>query len=437
MNRHRGIAAVLSAVIMGAGQIYNRQLGKGLVLFAMYAGGLYFAFMNLGHALWGLATLGERKQELKLVGKVYQRVAGDHSIFLLIEGLIIVFVVIVFIMLYIYNIRDAYRNGALREAGGQPHTFGQSLKHMFEKNFAQLILFPPLLFVFFFSVLPLIFNILIAFTNYSSPKNLPPANLVDWVGLSTFKDLFALSAWAKTFYGVFSWTVVWAILSTVTTFFGGFAVALLVQQPITRFKAMWRTLYMLPFAIPGFVSLLIMRNMFNAQFGPVNQYLRWLGLEGPNWLSDPVWAKVTILLVNLWLGFPVSMLLIIGILTTIPRDLYEAAEVDGASPFQKFRKITFPSVMFSLAPILIGQFAGNFNNFNVIYLMTNGRPANSDYQFAGETDILITWLYNLSINNGKYNFAAVVSIIIFAILATISLWNFRRTRSFREEDVYR
>lgn len=368
---------------------------------------------------------------------MYQRVAGDHSIFLLIEGLIIVFVVIVFIMLYIYNIRDAYRNGALREAGGQPHTFVQSLKHVFEKNFAQLILFPPLLFVFFFSVLPLIFNILIAFTNYSSPKNLPPANLVDWVGLSTFKDLFALSAWAKTFYGVFSWTVVWAILSTVTTFFGGFAVALLVQQPITRFKAMWRTLYMLPFAIPGFVSLLIMRNMFNAQFGPVNQYLRWLGLEGPNWLSDPVWAKATILLVNLWLGFPVSMLLIIGILATIPRDLYEAAEVDGASPFQKFRKITFPSVMFSLAPILIGQFAGNFNNFNVIYLMTNGRPANSDYQFAGETDILITWLYNLSINNGKYNFAAVVSIIIFAILATISLWNFRRTRSFQEEDVYR
>jgi arabinogalactan oligomer/maltooligosaccharide transport system permease protein len=194
---------------------------------------------------------------------------------------------------------------------------------------------------------------------------------------------------------------------------------------------------MLPFAIPMFVSLLIMRNMFNSQFGPINQYLKFFGIDGAPWLSDPTWAKATILLVNMWLGFPVSMLLVIGILTTISRDLYEAAEVDGASAIQKFRKITFPSVMFALAPIVIGMFAGNINNFNVIYLMTNGNPVNSEYQFAGSTDILITWVYNLSINQGKYNFASVIGILIFIILASFSIYNFRRTKMFREEDLLR
>lgn len=437
MRKYRLTAAILSAVGMGLGQLYNRQYIKGLVLFLLYLGGLFYAVQNLGHAIWGLVTLGEKKQHLELVGKIYKMVPGDHSIFLLVEGLIVLFAFIMFVIIYVLNIKDAYVTGKQREEGRKPNDFRETLQYINDEKFPTIILTPPLIFVVFFSILPLVFSILIAFTDYSSPKHLPPANLVDWIGFSAFKDLFTLSAWAKTFYGVFSWTIIWAVLSTVTTFFGGFAVALLVQQRGIRLKSFWRSIYMLPFAIPGFVSLLIMRNMFNSQFGPVNQYLKWFGINGPQWLSDPTWAKATILIVNLWLGFPVSMLLIIGILTTISRDLYEAAEVDGASPFQKFRKITFPSVMFSLSPILIGQFAGNVNNFNVIYLMTNGNPANSEYQFAGHTDILITWLYNLSINNGKYNFASVIGIVIFIILASFSVWNFRRTRMFREEELYR
>ncbi|CAM3446061.1 carbohydrate ABC transporter permease [Marinicrinis lubricantis] len=437
MNKHRRTAALLSVLFMGLGQIYNRQWIKGSLLLLLYGGALYYAITRLGDALWGLFTLGEQKQEMKLVGRVYEIVPGDHSIYLMVEGLIVIMTIVLFIFLYVFNIRDAYQIGKLRDEHGKPNTFRESLRFISEKKFPYLIITLPLIFVAFFTVLPLIFSILIAFTNYSSPKYLPPANLVSWTGLEAFIDLFTLSTWSKTFFGVFSWTIVWTILSTITTFFGGFAVALLVQQKGIRFKSFWRTIYMLPFAIPGFVSLLVMRNMFNSQFGPINQYLKWFGINGPDWLSDPTWAKATIIMVNMWLGFPVSMLLIIGILTTIPRDLYEAAEVDGASAFQKFRKITFPSVMFALAPILIGQFAGNFNNFNVIYLMTNGNPANSEYQFAGHTDILITWLYNLSINNGKYSTASVVSILIFIMLAFVSLWNFRRTRMFKEEELYR
>jgi arabinogalactan oligomer/maltooligosaccharide transport system permease protein len=437
MSRHRTTAAILSIVGMGLGQIYNRQIIKGLLMLIVYAVGLYYAITKLGQALWGLSTLGEQKQHMELVGKLNKMVPGDHSIFLLVQGLIVVFAVILFAVAYFANIRDAYLIGKLRESGVKPNRFAGTLSYINEKRFPHIILALPLIFVVFFTVLPLVFSVLIAFTNYSSPKHLPPANLIDWIGFSTFKDLFGLSTWAKTFYGVFTWTIIWAILSTATTFFGGFAVALLVQQKGIRFKGLWRTIYMLPFAIPTFVSLLIMRNMFNSQFGPINQYLKAIGIVGPPWLSDPNWARATILLANMWLGFPVSMLLIIGILTTISRDLYEAAEVDGASAIQKFRKITFPSVMFALAPIVIGMFAGNINNFNLIYLMTNGNPVNSEYQFAGSTDILITWVYNLSINQGKYNFASVVGIIIFIILAIFSIYNFRRTKMFREEELLR
>lgn len=437
MKQYRYTAAILSIIGMGLGQIYNRQFIKGLIFLAAYVVGIYYFVNNLAHALWGLITLGEKTQHLELVGKINKMVPGDHSIFLMVQGLITVFVFILYVVFYLANIKDAYQVAQLREQGKRSRNFIETLKYINENKFPQIIITPPLIFVFFFTILPLVFSVLIAFTNYSSPKHLPPASLVDWVGFDAFKDLLTLSRWKDTFFGVLQWNIIWAILATVTTFFGGFAVALLVQQPGIRFKSFWRTVFMIPFAIPGFVSLLIMRNMFNAQFGPINQYLKMLGLPAVPWLSDPTWAKATILLVNLWLGFPISMLLIIGILSTISRDLYEAAEVDGASSFQKFWMITFPSVMFSLAPILIGQFAGNVNNFNVIYLMTNGNPSNSNYQFAGHTDILITWLYKLSIDNGKYDFASVIGIFIFIMLASLSIWNFRRTRMFREEETYR
>lgn len=435
MKPNRKTASILSVVAMGLGQIYNRQYIKGILMLLLHGCGLYFVIFNLKDALWGIITLGEKAQHLELVGKVYKMVPGDHSIFLIVQALIVLFGLIVFICAYIANIKDAYKVGKSLEEGIKPHHFIESVRYVNQHRFPQLIISVPLLFVLFFTILPLVFSVMIAFTNYSSPKYLPPANLIDWIGFDAFKQLFTLNKWANTFYGVLKWNIIWAVVATVSTFFGGFGVALLVQSTRTRFKSLWRTIYILPFAIPSFVSYLIMRNMFNSQFGPINQYLKWIGIQGPSWLSDPTWAKVTVLLVNLWHGYPISMLLIIGILTTISKELYQAADVDGASAFQKFRMITFPSVMFSLSPILIGMFAGNVNSFSAIFLLTNGNPANSEYQFAGNTDILITWLYNLTMNQGNYNFASVIGIIIFIILATLSIWNVRRTRSFKEEEI--
>lgn len=435
MQRHRTRAAVLSTIFMGLGQIYNRQFVKGIMFLVVEAAAIFYFIENLATALWGIVTLGENPSRLVKVKGIAKMVAGDHSIYIMIQSLITILILIIIILAWYLNIKDAYRTGEKRDNGLQANTFKQSVRYILDYKFAQTFLVLPGIGVLFFTIMPIIFMILLAFTNYSAPDHLPPAKLVDWVGFQTFKNLLVLKTWSHTFYGVLTWTIIWAVLSTITTYFGGLLVALLVSQKGIRFKGMWRVILIVPYAVPQLISLLLMRNLFNGQFGPINQYLGYFGMGGLPWLTDPFWAKVTVIIVNMWVGIPVSMLLIMGVLTTIPRDMYEAAEVDGASGYQKFRIVTLPMVLFSTAPTLITQFAGNINNFNAIFLLTGGSPVNGDYQYAGSTDLLVTWLYKLTLDQNKNNMASAIGIIIFIIVASFSLYNYRRTKSFKEEDM--
>jgi len=431
MKRHRSKATILSIISMGLGQIYNRQFIKGIMFLLVEAWAVFYFSGNLGRALWGIVTLGDAPRML-VKGKW---IDGDHSIFILVQSLITLLFFALFIIVYVMNIRDAYKTACRREEGKTPNTFGQSVRYVLDYKFAQSFLTLPVIGVLFFTIMPIMFMIMLAFTNYSAPNHIPPAKLVDWVGFQTFRDLLTLKTWSHTFFGVLTWTIIWAVLSTVTTYLGGLLVALLINQQGIKFKGLWRTILVIPYAIPQLISLLVMRNMFNGQFGPINQYLGYFGLGGLPWLTDPFWAKVTVIVVNMWVGIPVSMILIMGILTTIPKDMYEAAEIDGASGYQKFKIITLPMVLFSTAPTLIMQFAGNINNFNAIYLLTNGNPVVGDYQYAGATDLLVTWLYKLTLDQNKYNMASAVGIIIFLIVASFSIYNYRRTKSFKEEDM--
>ena len=435
MRQHRTTAAVLSAICIGFGQLYNRQWVKGILLSLFGLGSLYYFVTNLGDALKGMITLGESGSGFQVVDGLTKLVEGDHSINLLIEGLITLLLLVLYLIAYYANIKNAYNTGKQRDLGEKPNTFKQTLNYIFEEKFAQSFLTLPAIGILFFTVMPIIFMVMLAFTNYSAPNNLPPAKLVDWVGFQTFTSLVALKSWSHTFFGVLTWTLIWAVLATVTTYFGGVLVALLIQQKGIRFKGIWRVILIIPYAIPQLISLLVMRNLFNGQFGPINQYMQFFGLDGLPWLTDPFWAKVTVIVVNMWVGIPVSMLLVMSVLTTIPKDLYEAAEVDGASGYQKFRIITLPMVLFSTAPVLITQFAGNINNFNAIFLLTNGNPVVGDYQYAGATDLLVTWLYKLTLDQQRYSMASAIGIIIFLIIASFSIYNYRRTKSFKEEDM--
>ncbi|HEY8422948.1 MAG TPA: ABC transporter permease subunit [Thermoclostridium sp.] len=424
-------ACLLSVIFMGLGQLYNGQIVKGILFAAIELVFIVYLLPFIRYGLWGIFTLGETPQAF-VDGKVVQ---GDHSIFLMVYGIIAIVLIFIFVILYYFNCQDAYKVGKLRDNHIQPNNFIKSLKLAGEKGFPYLMLLPSIFFVLFITVVPLIFGILVAFTNYSSPNHIPPRKLVDWVGFQTFVDLFTLSGYKETFFGVFGWTVIWAVLATVTTFFSGLIFAVILNSNGIRLKKFWRTVFILPWAVPGYISILVFRNIFNAQFGPLNNWLVSIGMNRIQWFGDPMWAKIVCLVVNLWLGFPYFMALMSGVLTGIPRDLYEAAEVEGANAIQKFFKITLPLVMFATAPLLIMSFAHNFNNFNLIHFLNSGGPVNTNYKYAGHTDILLSWIYKLTLEQNQFNKACAVSIIIFVIIATISIFNFRRTRSFKEEDM--
>lgn len=425
-------AGLASALIWGAGQAMNHQFIKaGIFFFAQI--GLVLSWSSMQRGLWGLFTLGET--EMIINGS--NVTPGDNSIILMILGIVWALVALLFVSIYIANIRDAVKDAALAEGGKKLPTAREWMHDFKDKSFPYAMLLPAVVLIALFVVVPILFGFLIAFTNYSAPNFLPPRSLVDWVGFQNFLDMFKLPMWNDTFWGVLGWTLIWSVISTLTCYFGGLGMAILVNNRRVRCKKFWRTIYILPWAIPGMISLLIFRNMFNGQFGPINTFLRTAGIISQNipWLSDATLAKLVIFAVNFWLGFPYFMTMMSGVMTSISPELLEAARIDGANARQEFRRITLPLVLYSTAPLLIMSFATNFNNFNVIYFLTDGNPINPDYKFAGSTDILITWIYKLTNDNRQFQMAAVMSILVFLVIATISTWNFLRTKSFKEEDM--
>lgn len=238
--------------------------------------------------------------------------------------------------------------------------------------------------------------------------------------------------------GVFVWNVVFALGSVLFTFAIGLTLAIAFSNERMRGIAVYRSIYILPYAIPAFLSVLIWRGLLNTQFGQVNEMLGNFGIDPIPWLTDPTWAKISLLLVNTWLGFTYMYLISTGALAAIPGELQEAARVDGASGFQVFRMITFPMLMVSLAPLLIGSFAFNFNNFILVEFLTQGGPPVLDAAVpVGSTDILITFTYQIAVASGRGNqfgLGSAITILIFFILVIITSVSFRFTK--RLEDIY-
>lgn len=250
------------------------------------------------------------------------------------------------------------------------------------------------------------------------------------VGLGNFAAVISNPTISGYFLGILGWNVAFAVLSVVITFAAGLFMAVVLNHPRLRGQRLYRSLLILPYAMPAFAMLLIWKSMFNQDFGLVNDLL---GLD-VNWLGEPWSARFAVLLVQLWMGYPYMFLVATGALQAIPADLVEAAGVDGAKPWYAFRTITFPLLLVALSPLLITSFAFNFNNFNAIYLVTEGGPFAPDNPQAGATDLLITYTYRLAFGVGgaQFGFAAAVSVLIFVIVAVMSIAMFRRTRALEE-----
>ena len=427
----------LSILLMGVGIIGHGQMIKGIIILAFEAA---FIFYMVGTGLHNLAMLpslgdnpgGEVWNEAK---QVYEYAQGDNSQRLLLAGVITCFVIAAFIALWIIQMRHSYRLQLLKEEGKHVLTFTEDIKELFDGNLHITLMSLPCLGILVFNIVPLVYMISMAFTSYS--KEDEHLILFDWNGLTQFKRVLSLNGnIGRQFWHVLAWTVVWAIFATFLNYILGMVLALIINRKDTRAKGFWRFCFVLSIAVPQFVTLMIMNIMLQPS-GAINVLLMNAGLISqpiPFW-QNAMLARITVIVINLWVGIPYTLLQITGILQNIPGELYEAARMDGAGPVKIFFKITLPYMLFVTTPYLIASFVGNINNFNVIYLLSAGGPTYVG-DTAGQTDLLVTWLYKLTIDQQYYNLGAVIGIMTFIILTIITLVTYRNSKSYKNEEAF-
>lgn len=415
---HQPKLALLLSVIPGLGQIYNRRYIKGSIFMILSIAYLFVFFDMLNIGYWGLFTLGE--------------IPGvDDSRVLLSQGIIALILTAFALVFYIANLLDAKRDAVKILDGREKPSFKTAILNVWDTAFPYLLTGPGLVLLVFVVIFPLLFMGFLAFTDYTL-MNSPPKNLLSWVGFDNFRDLITVPIWRTTLFSVLAWTLVWTFVATTLQVSLAMFLAILVNDPRVRFKKLIRTILILPWAVPGFVTILIFTALFNDNFGAINRDLLMpLFGTGVPWLTDPFWARVALIMIQTWLGFPFVFALFTGVLQSISSEWYEAADMDGASKWQMFKYITFPHLMFATAPLLIMQYAGNFNNFNIIYLFNQGGPAVQG-QNAGGTDILISWVYDLTFESNQFGMAAAISLILGLIVALFAFFQFRKTSSFKE-----
>ena len=508
----------VSYTVMGFGSVARGQWMRGILFFLFQTVfNLYTWFFGRTY-LGKLVTLGTVETAKK--GRV--TVYGDNSFLILLYGVLTIFFIAAFLYTWYVNIKQNKLSEMVLKSGRKLKSAKDDLASLLDTQFHKTLLALPTLGVTVFTILPIIFMILVAFTNYDN-QHQPPGKLFTWVGTANFETLLSnpetpvsfdvtsstadsavLTITAKngdiltvstadvaaaeaaealtqassteftmteqgegaylievfneanesvsltvtdvktvktpsfsyTFKQVLLWTLIWAFFATFLNYFLGMLVAIMINKKGIKFKKLWRTILVMTIAIPQFISLLYVSKMFAAD-GLINGVLMrwgWISQPLPFW-TDPTWARVTIIGINIWIGIPYLMLIATGILMNIPADLYESARIDGANAFQTYMKITLPYMLFVTGPYLLTSFTGNINNFNVIFLLSQGKPLGLELAGnAGTTDLLITWLYKMTVTDSNYKLAAVMGILVFVVCAVINLVVYNFIPSVKNEE---
>ena len=442
----------LSFLVMGFGNIARGQILRGLLFLLFEVVFIGYMVLTGAHWLAMLPSLGLQgpSKEYDPILDVYTTVPHDNSFKILLYGVLTIFFIIAFIYTWRQNVKQNKIAEQILKSGKKLKSGKDDLKSMVDDQFHKTLLSLPLLGILVFTVLPIIFMVLVAFTNYDGTHNGYTNNLFTWVGLDNFNTLLSWTggaggtqSYAATFGEVLSWTLIWAFFATFTNYFLGMFVAMAINKKGISLKKVWRTILVLTIAIPQFISLLYVSKMF-AKNGIVNGFLMDMGWidQAIDFFGDstrPWLARITVIIINIWIGIPYLMLITTGILMNIPADLYESARIDGANPWQQYTKITLPYMLFVTGPYLLTSFTGNMNNFNVIYLLTGGAPTNPAASSAsgsvGYTDLLITWLFKITQGaDSKYYLASVVGILVFVVVAIISLVVYNVLPSIKNEE---
>ncbi len=446
----------LSYLIMGFGQMTHHQVLRGLfsllyeiaaILFLVFIG--FPSFIKLPT----FGYIGETLYEIDVppfVGYMY----SDNSFNILLNSVFALVILVILVFLWYTNIRDAYELQKFKEIG-RKMSDGETIRDFTGgKEYHKVLLTIPTIGIAIFTIIPLIFMVLIAFTNYNS-SHFSPKELIDWVGLANFEQLLGLTGtnngtqFSIVFGQILLWTLIRAFFATFTNYFLGMVVAIIINKKGIKLKKLRRTILITTIAVPQFVSLLLMSKVLNYDTGALNAVLRNLGIISENirWLNDGMIVKIVIIVVNMWIGIPYTMLMCTGILMNIPDDLYESAKIDGASPYKMYMKITLPYMLFVTTPYLISSFVGNINNFNVIYLLSGGgpvfasvagQPITANVFGAGQSDLLITWLYKMTMGQVEkdYGAGAAIGIVVFVIVSFFSLITYSRSKSIQNEEEF-
>lgn len=413
-------------LLPGLGQILNKQYIKGLLFFLVsifiYLIAIPYAlgFGNYqGTGLSGLISLAEGGARL------------DKSLIFMIEGIIALFLVIIALLSMYLSFRDVIKVEKSMIKGIRPNNWFESKTRINQEGFPYLVSFPALILTIFIVLVPISTAILLSFTGMD-PKH---QSKFPWVGLSNYK-LIALGEGlaGSVFWLILRWTVVWTLLATTLAIFVGFSLALIANNERIIGKRFFRTVYLLPWAVPAFITIMFFSIMFSPG-GSLTVILSKLLGKTLNVKTDPTAARITLILLQSWLGSAYIFLLSTGVLQAIPADLYEAADIDGASGWQKIRRITLPMVLFQTAPLLVGQYTFNFNNFSIIYLFNGGGPFNptSYGNLAGSTDLLISYIFKLTMENQYQAIGAAITVVISMGLMFFAFIGFRNSKAFKEE----
>lgn len=461
-------AVKLSFLIFGFGNFYYGQIMRG-VLFLLFqvvfigymvvpSGGLYWLAKGqwfqtgatIGTVQGGFVESVTEAYGMQIVTQDW--VAGDDSVKVMLYGLLTIIFIIAFIGTWRMQIGQCRICMEITAKGKRVKSGKDDMRSLLDDQFHKTMLALPVTGITAFTVLPIIYMILVAFTSYDAAHD-GYSNLFSWVGWHNFNELtnFGKGGLGLAFGEILSWTLMWSLFATFTNYFLGMFVAILINKKGIKLKKFWRTALVMTIAIPQFVSLMYVSKLFDSSgiigelLGKIPAVAEYLAVNHYVSLWDsPTVARVLVIVLNIWVGIPYVMLQATGILMNIPQDLYESSRVDGANVWQQYTRITLPYMLFVTGPFLLTSFVNNLNNFNVIYLLTNGgNPINTQIGSAGgvsvgHTDLLITWLYKIALGSGesRYYTASVIGILIFVVCAVLSLFVYNVIPSTRNEEDY-
>ncbi len=425
VDKERPFKSIISAPIPGVGQLLNGQWQKGLMFLV---GALFIFLIAIPYALGFGNYQGQGIAGLISLAQGGKRL--DRSIIFMIEGILALAFVLIALAIFIGSFLDAYRTEKGEIQGIRPNSYFETKKYLRTDGFPYLITSPALLVIIFIVIVPIVTAILISFTNMDPQHQ----NKFEWVGLANYVSIARGQGIAgKAFWHIFGWTIMWTILASTLAIVLGFIFALMVNNERIKGKKFFRTVYLLPWAIPAFITIMFF-SIMTSRGGVITEAVNTLFNTSLDIKNNTVQTRAALVLLQGWLGHSYIFLLTTGVLQAIPKDLYEAASIDGATGFQRTLRITIPLVLFQISPMLINQYTFNFNNFSIIYLFNGGGPFNPQVygNLAGSSDILISYIYNLTMNSQYQAIGAAITVFISIILIIISFFGYMKSSAFKE-----